>query len=107
MPGKGNHFCFTMGELKILTMAKHRKEAVKQEIQELAIGNYKSYPADYEVAPAAVSQNIQSLAKGYWDSREVKEVERDERLGINLDDYQLWTKEAYDAFMEVNHQSMN
>lgn len=88
-------------------MAKQSKDAVKQEIQELAIGNYKSYPADYEEAPAAVSENIQSLAKGYWDSREFKEVARDERLGIHLEDYQHWTKEAYDAFMEVNHQSMN
>lgn len=88
-------------------MAKQSKDAVKQEIQELAIGNYKSYPADYEEAPAAVSKNIQSLAKGYWDSREFKEVARDERLGIHLEDYQHWTKEAYDAFMKVNHPSMN
>ncbi|MGO4294844.1 hypothetical protein [Chitinophaga sp. RAB17] len=88
-------------------MAKLSKDTVKQEIQELAIGNYKSYPADYEEAPAAVSENIQSLAKGYWDSREFKEVARDERLGIDLEDYKHWTKEAYDAFMEANHQSMN
>ncbi|HEY9258885.1 hypothetical protein [Chitinophaga sp.] len=88
-------------------MAKHSKDAVKQEIQELAIGNYKSYPADYEEAPAAVSQNIQSLAKGYWDSREFKEVTRDEQLGIHLEDYQHWTKEAYDAFTKANQQSMN
>lgn len=88
-------------------MAKLSKDTVKQEIQELAIGNYKSYPADYEEAPAAVSENIQSLAKGYWDSREFKEVTRDERLGIDLEDYKHWTKEAYDAFMEANHQSMN
>jgi len=88
-------------------MAKQSKDAVKQEIQELAIGNYKSYPADYETATAVVSRNIQSLAKGYWDSREFKEVARDERLGINLEDYQHWTKEAYEAFMGANHQSMN
>jgi hypothetical protein len=88
-------------------MAKQSKDTVKQEIQVLAIGNYKSYPDDYEVAPATVSQNIQSLAKGYWDSREYKEVERDERLGIQLEDYQHWTKEAYDAFMKSNQQSMN
>ncbi len=88
-------------------MAKQSKDAVKNEIQELAIGNYKSYPDDYEAAPAAVSENIQSLAKGYWDSREYKEVERDERLGINLDDYQHWTKEAYEAFMKSNQSSMN
>ncbi|SEW53403.1 hypothetical protein [Chitinophaga arvensicola] len=88
-------------------MAKQSKDAVKTEIQELAIGNYKSYPDDYETAPAAVSENIDSLAKGYWDSREYKEVERDERLGIHLEDYQHWTKEAYDAFMASNQSSMN
>ncbi|MBO9728336.1 MAG: hypothetical protein J7623_06820 [Chitinophaga sp.] len=83
-------------------MAKQSKDAVKQEIQELAIGNYKSYPADYEEAPAAVLQNIQSLAKGYWDCREFREVARDEQLGIQLADYQHWTREAYDVFLKAN-----
>ena len=88
-------------------MAKQSKDVVKHEIQELAIGNYKSYPADYETGPVAVSQNIQSLARGYWDCREYKEVERDERLGIGLEDYQHWTSEAYDIFMRANGQTMN
>lgn len=84
------------------------KEAVKQEIQQLAIGNYKSYPGDYEeTTPAIVAENIRSLANGYWDSREYKEVERDEKLGIRLEDYQFWTKEAYDAFVTANQHSLN
>ncbi|MEC5146075.1 hypothetical protein [Chitinophaga sp. 212800010-3] len=88
-------------------MAKQSKDAVKHEIQQLATGNYKSYPADYEDEPAVVARHIQSLARGYWDSREYKEVERDDRLGINLEDYQHWTREAYDTFMKAYHSSSN
>ncbi|NSL87249.1 hypothetical protein [Chitinophaga solisilvae] len=86
-------------------MAKNNIGVVKQEIQKLAIGNYKSYPEEYEKAPVDVARNIQSLARGYWDCREYKEVVRDEKLGISLEDYQQWTKEAYSAFMTA--QSMN
>lgn len=89
-------------------MAKNNIENVKHEIQQLAIGNYKSYPQDYEeTTTVEVVQNIDSLAKGYWDSRMDKEVARDERLGISLNDYQQWTKEAYDAFMTENGHSLN
>ncbi|MCW3464403.1 hypothetical protein [Chitinophaga nivalis] len=80
-------------------MAKHNIAGVKQEIQTLAIGNYRSYPDDYGATPGETTRNIQSLAKGYWDCRDDREVVRDERLGIHLEDYQLWTKEAYHAFM--------
>ncbi|PUZ22794.1 hypothetical protein DCC81_20420 [Chitinophaga parva] len=88
-------------------MAKNNIEHVKNEIQQLAIGNYRSYPQDYETSGTAVIQNIESLAKGYWDSRMDKEITRDERLGISLNDYQQWTKEAYDAFMKANGHSLN
>ncbi|CAL1517444.1 hypothetical protein [Chitinophaga sp. MM2321] len=88
-------------------MAKKNKEAVKQEIQELAIGNYVSYPDDYEATDAQALNNVVSLAKGYWDSREYKEVERDDKLGIDLADYQLWTKEAHAAFLEANGHTLN
>ncbi|WP_295121078.1 hypothetical protein [uncultured Chitinophaga sp.] len=84
-------------------MSRMSKEAVKKEVQQLAIGNYKSYPADYETAPAIVSENVRSLAKGYWDCRAYTEVERDEKLGIRQEDYQFWTKEAYDAYMKNNN----
>lgn len=86
-------------------MAKHNVAAVKHEIQELAIGNYKSYPGEFCPADQSTPGHIQSLAKGYWDSRDGKEVLRDEKLGIHLEDYQDWTKEAYDAFLKL--ESLN
>ncbi|UYQ95402.1 hypothetical protein MKQ68_09860 [Chitinophaga horti] len=83
-------------------MSRLTKETVKKEVQQLAIGNYKSYPADYESEPVVVSENVRSLANGYWDCRSYKEVERDEKLGISLQDYQHWSKEAYEAYMQAN-----
>jgi hypothetical protein len=88
-------------------MSKNSREGVKQSIQELAIGNYRSYPEDYGVQVSDTAANVQSLAKGYWDSREIKEVERDEKLGINLDDYKQWTQEAFVVFMKNNEYSLS
>ncbi|PWV56060.1 hypothetical protein [Chitinophaga sp. S165] len=87
-------------------MSKNSREGVKHAIQELAIGNYRSYPEDYGVTRDTAA-NVQSLAKGYWDSREVKEVQRDEKLGINLDDYKQWTQEAFAEFMKNNEYSLS
>lgn len=81
-------------------MSKNNKNNVKQAIQELAIGNYISYPQEYEVATDEATDSIQSLAKGYWDCRDDKEINRDERLGIDLDDYISWTLEAHAAYLE-------
>ncbi|HVI47240.1 MAG TPA: hypothetical protein VM802_20350 [Chitinophaga sp.] len=83
-------------------MAKKSKAAVKQEIQDLAIGNYKSYPGEYASTDEQAFDNIRSLAKGYWDSRENKEVARDEQLDIRQEDYQQWTIEAHTAFMKAS-----
>jgi hypothetical protein len=88
-------------------MSKKNREGVKQAIQELAIGNYRSYPEDYGVEVGDTSENVQSLAKGYWDSRDIKEIERDERLGINLHDYEQWTREAFVVFMKNNEYSLS
>ncbi|MCF6405812.1 hypothetical protein L3C95_23135 [Chitinophaga filiformis] len=88
-------------------MSKNSKEGVKHAIQELAMGNYRSYPGDYGVEVRDTAANVQSLAKGYWDSREVKEIQRDEKLGINLDDYKQWTQEAFVAFMKSNEYSLS
>lgn len=88
-------------------MSKNNKDGVKQSIQELAMGNYKSYPEEYNDVSVATTDNIQSLANGYWDSRDDKEMQRDERLGISLNDYQQWTREAFEAFMEVNGNVLN
>jgi hypothetical protein len=87
-------------------MSKNSREGVKHAIQELAIGNYRSYPEDYG-ATNETTANVQSLAKGYWDSREIKEVQRDEKLGINLDDYKQWTQEAFAEFMKNNEYSLS
>jgi hypothetical protein len=84
-------------------MSKNNKEGVKQSIQELAMGNYKSYPEEYNEVSVATTENVQSLANGYWDSRDDKEIQRDERLGISLEDYQAWTLEAFEAFVEHEH----
>ncbi|WP_147320009.1 hypothetical protein [Chitinophaga silvisoli] len=84
-------------------MSKNNKESVKQSIQELAMGNYKSYPEEYNEVSVATTENVQSLANGYWDSRDDKEIQRDERLGIGLEDYQAWTLEAFEAFVEHEH----
>ncbi|HJT74167.1 MAG TPA: hypothetical protein VJ720_09115 [Chitinophaga sp.] len=88
-------------------MSKKNREGVKHSIQELATGNYKSYPDEYGVAGTVAVDNVRSLAKGYWDSREYKEIERDERLGIQLEDYQQWTQEALVAFRKQYGNSMN
>jgi hypothetical protein len=88
-------------------MSKNNKDGVKQSIQELAMGNYKSYPEEYNEVTVEITGNIQSLANGYWDSRDDREMERDERLGISLHDYQQWTREAFEAFMEVNGNVLN
>ncbi|WP_298740078.1 hypothetical protein [uncultured Chitinophaga sp.] len=88
-------------------MSKNSKEYVKNNIQELAIGNYLSYPEDYSPARQETEVNIQSLAKGYWDVRDVKEIQRDEKLGINLEDYISWTKEAFRAFVQQHADSLN
>lgn len=88
-------------------MSKNSREGVKHAIQELAIGNYRSYPEDYGVKAKDTTANVQSLAKGYWDSRENKEVQRDEKLGINLDDYKQWTQEAFAEFMKNNEYSLS
>jgi hypothetical protein len=88
-------------------MSKNSIESVKQSIQELAMGNYRSYPEDYGVATVETETNVESLAKGYWDSRESKEIERDERLGINFEDYNQWTREAFSAFVRNNENSLN
>ncbi|WP_343692513.1 hypothetical protein [Chitinophaga sp.] len=84
-------------------MSKNNKEGVKQSIQELAMGNYRSYPEEYNEVSVATTENVQSLANGYWDSRDDKEIQRDERLGIGLEDYQAWTQEAFVAFVEHEH----
>ncbi|GAA4306985.1 hypothetical protein [Compostibacter hankyongensis] len=83
------------------------KKNVKQEIQQLAIGNYKSFPDEYTESGANTDTLTVSLAKGYWDSRSEKEVSRDERLGINLDDYTQWTKEAFAEFIKEYEGSLN
>ena len=88
-------------------MSKKNKEGVKQSIQELAIGNYRSYPEEYKESTVETTANIESLANGYWDSRDDKEMQRDERLGIAQEDYQQWTKEAYEVFVEANDHAMN
>lgn len=88
-------------------MSKNNRDGVKHEIQELAMGNYRSYPEDYGVNVQDVKANVQSLAKGYWDSREIKEVDRDEKLGINLADYQEWTQEAFAEFQKTNEYSLS
>ncbi|MBW8686945.1 hypothetical protein [Chitinophaga rhizophila] len=88
-------------------MSKNNREGVKHEIQELAMGNYRSYPEDYGVNTQVATDNVQSLAKGYWDSREIKEVDRDEKLGINLTDYQQWTQEAFLAFVKNSEYSLS
>jgi len=88
-------------------MSKNSIEGVKHSIQELAMGNYRSYPEDYGVATVETETNVESLAKGYWDSRENKEIERDERLGIHLDDYKQWTEEAFQEFNRNNENSLN
>lgn len=81
-------------------MSKNSIEGVKHSIQELAMGNYRSYPEDYGVAVMEADNNVESLAKGYWDSRENKEIQRDEHLGIQLEDYKHWTEEAFREFMQ-------
>lgn len=88
-------------------MSKNNKDGVKHSIQELAMGNYKSYPEEYNDVSVETTDNIQSLANGYWDSRDDKEMQRDERLGISLNDYQQWTREAFEAFMEANGNVLN
>lgn len=88
-------------------MSKNSIESVKHSIQVLAMGNYRSYPEDYGVATVETETNVESLARGYWDSREYKEIERDERLGIHLEDYKQWTEEAFNEFMRNNENSLN
>jgi hypothetical protein len=88
-------------------MSKNSREGVKHAIQELAMGNYRSYPEEYGVQVADTTTNVQSLAKGYWDSREIKEVQRDEKLGIRLEDYKQWTQEAFVVFMKENEYSLS
>ncbi len=88
-------------------MSKNSKESVKQNIQELAIGNYTSYPKDYSPAKQETNNNIQSLAKGYWDSREIKEITRDEKLGIQFNDYITWTQEAYKDYVAHEDNAYN
>ncbi|TWV99590.1 hypothetical protein [Chitinophaga pinensis] len=88
-------------------MSKNNREGVKHEIQELAMGNYRSYPEDYGVNVQDATANVQSLARGYWDSREIREVHRDEKLGINLNDYQQWTQEAFAVFIKNNEYSLS
>jgi hypothetical protein len=88
-------------------MSKKNRESVKQAIQELAIGNYNSYPEEYNTETLETASNIKTLAKGYWDCREEKEITRDEQLGIGLDDYTLWSQEAFVAFVKQHETSMN
>lgn len=88
-------------------MSKNSKEFVKNSIQELAVGNYSSYPKDYNPAKQETRDNIQSLAKGYWDVRDLKEVQRDEKLGIHLEDYITWTQEAYREFTKQHENALN
>ena len=88
-------------------MSKNSIESVKHNIQELAIGNYSSYPQDYSPEQHETQDNIQSLAKGYWDSREIKEISRDEKLGIHLEDYITWTQEAYVDYVAHEDNAYN
>jgi hypothetical protein len=97
---RGTDFETLYTNQKFETMSKNNKNSVKQSIQELALGNYNSYPQEYEVATETAADHIQSLAKGYWDCRDDKEIVRDEKLGINLDDYIAWTFEAHAAYLE-------
>lgn len=79
---------------------------IKQEIQEMAVGNCISFPEEY-AQDNQLEAKVHSLARGYWDSRRDKEVKRDEKLGINLDDYTKWTREALEQFMKENGGSQN
>lgn len=97
--------CYT--NQKFYTMSKNSLEFVKQNIQELAVGNYNSYPQDYDPAKQETSKNIQSLAKGYWDVRDMKEIERDEKLNIHLEDYIEWSREAYQDFIAQEANALN
>jgi len=102
-----NNVWTVVSEPNVLTMSKNSKEFVKNSIQELAIGNYFSYPEDYSPASQETEVNIQSLAKGYWDVRDMKEIQRDEKLGINLEDYISWSKDAFRAFTQQNVNTLN
>ena len=85
-----------------------KKESVKHEIQQLATGNYKSFPEEYiDIATEEAEENIRSLAKGYWDSRSEKEITRDDRLGLHLEDYTQWAHEALEKFLQENQGSLN
>ncbi|TWI81036.1 hypothetical protein [Chitinophaga japonensis] len=87
-------------------MSKHTKENVKRSIQELAMGNYSSYPQDYDPAKQETNINIRSLTKGYWDVRDDKEIQRDNKLGIQLEDYEQWTQEAYNTYVRQHADAL-
>ncbi|SFW33694.1 hypothetical protein [Chitinophaga sancti] len=84
-------------------MSKKTKDGVKQSIQELAMGNFRSYPEEFNEVSGEIKEHVQSLANGYWDSRDDKEIQHDEHLGIRLEDYQAWTLEAFETFVKHEH----
>lgn len=79
-------------------------ENVKQIIQELASENFEIYPESYPIEDNEFSyeaaENMQELAKGYWDNRDENEIERDSDLGITLEDhYYVWIcEQAVESF---------
>lgn len=77
---------------------------VKTIIKELATQNFDSYPQDYKIEDGKATEetaiNILSLAENYWDHRSDDEIERDENLNLDKEDYAVWCEEAFRDWLE-------
>jgi hypothetical protein len=77
---------------------------VSQIIQDLSIDNFRLYPEQYPLtqdglATDEATENIQDLAKYYFDVRNEDEIERDNNLGIDLTDYVEYCMSAFSSFL--------
>ena len=74
------YLCFNKQKKHTMT-----RMSIRQIIQDLA----KSY-----IKNIGVPEEPIELAQGYWDLRDDKEIARDTKADLSLDDYEIWVMTA-------------
>ena len=82
------------------------KTTIERIIKDLAYDNFKMYADMYPFfegfATEEAIDNVETLARNYYDVRSEQEVERDEQYEITEQDYINWCKQALYNHIEMN-----
>lgn len=84
-------------EAQILTDAI--AEAIKVASKNYYRLNETLFSLDF-TTPEKIAENISEMAADYWNARTQSEIERDEQLGIYVEDYERFCSEAWEQIAD-------